>query len=397
MKRSVIFPLVFILLSAALITPASAHAAAAPLQVSGWIPYWRIEAGTADAMKHLDTLTNINPFGFTVKSDGKLADTADLRDSNWQRLFKAARKKGITIIPTVMWSDTASIDTVLRSSKLRAAHVKAIAAMVSKGKYDGVDIDYEGKKAETMPYYSQFLKELKAALKGKTLACTIEARTPPDSLYTVVPTNMQYANDYTAINQYCDTVQLMTYDQQNADIKLNAAAPGLYAPLADSKWVEKVVTLAQKTIDPKKISLGVATYGREYDVTVNSSGYLTYQKLDSFNPQYALDQSALYSVTPSRNRAGEMSVTYPAATTPAKLLTTTTVAPLNTATGDLFAAKAAAYAKSTKTPVTYHMLWWSDAGAIGDKVALAKKYGLNGISIFKIDGGEDQQLWSTLK
>jgi spore germination protein YaaH len=215
-------------------------------------------------------------------------------------------------------------------------------------------------------------------------------------LYATNRTDIQYANDYNAINQYCDTVRIMTYDQQTADLKLNAAGSGPYAPIADTKWVEKVIKLATQSIDKKKLSIGIATYGGEYDVTVNSKGVYTYRKLDSFNPQYAVDQASLYNVQPSRNRAGEMSVTFPASTTPADVTSSNPVAPVNTPTGELFATKALAYAKSRTTSVTYRLLSWSDAGAVADKLNLARKYGLRGVSLFKIDGGEDPTLWNSI-
>ena len=40
---------------------------------------------------------------------------------------------------------------------------------------------------------------------------------------------------------------------------------------------------------------------------------------------------------------------------------------------------------------------WSDAAAIEEKVALAERLGLAGIAIFKVDGGEDPELWEMLK
>ncbi len=38
-------------------------------------------------------------------------------------------------------------------------------------------------------------------------------------------------------------------------------------------------------------------------------------------------------------------------------------------------------------------VWWSDAVAIKDKVDLAKRLGIRGVSIFKIDGGADPAMW----
>jgi len=47
-------------------------------------------------------------------------------------------------------------------------------------------------------------------------------------------------------------------------------------------------------------------------------------------------------------------------------------------------------------PGTQRYMTWSDSVAIAPKMALAKQLGVRGISIFKLDGGEDQNLWNIL-
>jgi hypothetical protein len=44
----------------------------------------------------------------------------------------------------------------------------------------------------------------------------------------------------------------------------------------------------------------------------------------------------------------------------------------------------------------FRYLVWSDAQAIKDKVDLAKRLGIRGVAIFKIDGGEDLAMWPIL-
>ena len=375
-------------------------------EVSGWIPYWAETKGVADVTPHLSELSEINPFGFSVKTDGTLADTLNVTDPTWQNLFSQARAQNVRVVATVMWSDTASIHNVLSNPTLRAQHIQSIVNAVNTYGFDGVDIDYEGKLASDKDNYSAFLKELNAALaaqsKNKWLECTIEARTPPDSLNTSASlSDIQYANDYAVINQYCDRVRLMTYDQESADLKLNNAHSNeLYSPIADPAWIQKVVALTTQTIDKSKIELGIATYGYIYQVMpyTDGSGF-SYTLLEAFNPGYATQTAAQYNITPARNAAGELSFTYVPKETVSALPSNSflsALAPSGTASGSLAAAGALALAKTSGKQSPVQLLWWSDAQAIQDKVNLAKQLGLRGVSIFKLDGGEDPNMWSVL-
>jgi len=377
--------------------PHVSSAATDDLEVSGWIPYWRAEQGVKDATKHLDQIDVLFPFAFTVKSDGTLKDLAGLDMKNWQTLFKIARKKKVDVIPTIMMSDPDLSFNILSDSKKRATHVKNIVDMVKKGKYDGVDIDYEGKRASSRVYFSLFLIELKLALSNKTLSCTIESRTPPESAYNTIPSTIEYSNDFTTINLACDRVQVMTYDQQRADLKLNKSKIGLpYIPISDVDWVEKVMNLTDNSISKDKLSIGLASYGHNYQITVAPDWFRDYMRLGALNVPDMLDLSKEFKVTPSQNSAGEQSISYLPKGTTVKFPSNLKI-PKGTESGHKVAAQALAYANKTGKEVIIRYVTWSDAEAMKQKIDLAKELGLRGVALFKIDGDEDQKVWDYLK
>ncbi|MDD3530981.1 MAG: glycosyl hydrolase family 18 protein [Candidatus Pacebacteria bacterium] len=368
MRRTFIFGVFFLMLM-----PFSASAAAPVFEVFGWIPYWRASAGSTDALSHLENFSSLMPFGYIVQDDGSLHDAFGFDDpsatSTAALLLATAHARGVRIVPTVMWSNTSAIHTILSSTSRRIALEDAIAKLVKDNKFDGIDIDFENKLAKTRPYFSLFLKGLYARMGKKWVYCSIEARTPTSSAFVVTPKNIEYANDYVAINKYCDRVHIMAYDQGAIDLKLNAAADGTpYVPVADPQWVKKVIAVAAQTISKKKIIIGIPTYGYEYDLIPLSQGY-RYARHWALNPGYATDLAKQLGITPTRNHAGEMSFTYAPTTTPQT---------------------------ASALPDPRRVVWWSDAGAIQDKIDLARTLGVRGVALFKIDGGEDPALWNIL-
>lgn len=388
------------------LTVPAAQAASGSLEIAGWVPYWSTPQGTTDADSHVSQLTEVNLFGYSVRTDGMLSDTMNLSSSNWQGLIRDARTQGVKVVPTVMWSDTGSIYNVLSNPSSRTNHVNSIVQAVQQNNFDGIDIDYEGKSAETKDSYSAFLTELSAALNKASpkaeLDCTIEARMPLSARYSgTPPANIEYANDLPVINRVCDRVRIMTYDQDTADLELNAANFNtLYAPVSDSVWVTKVVNYMAQDISKNKILIGVATYGSEWQAmsTPDGKGF-TYTKISAINPQSALNIAQQNGVTPARTVSGEMAFSYVDKNQTLLLPSNSqlsSLAPQGTPSGLLAAAGALAYSQQTskQAPVTF--ITWSDAQAIQAKANLASSLGVAGIAIFKLDGGEDPNMWSSI-
>ena len=388
--------------------PRTQAALLSSFEFSGWIPYWRTSTGTQDVLPHLSQLKSIMPFVYTVKTNGKLNDAGEMSKEPWVSFIAAAKQAKVRVVPTVMWGDGDAIHRILSNQTTRIALEDEIANLVKQNNFDGIDIDFEAKKHETIDYFSTFLKGLYQRMGNKWVYCTVEARMPLDHRYlpgqTIPPDAQDYANDYAQMNKYCDRIEIMAYDQGTIDQRLNAVRTAPYAPVADPDWVEGLVSMAVKGgVAKNKIILGVPTYGYEYKVTpIAGSGY-EYQRLWAFNPKYAIDIAAKLGIVPSRNSAGEMGFSYdakllePAPTGTDSTLTqqqttaTTTVAENAPSTGSGQAGLQA----NMSQPFNYFS--WSDAQAIADKIALARKLGLRGVAVFKFDGGEDPGMWEVLK
>ncbi len=350
-----------------------------------WIPYWQKTAGASTTLQNLDAVTQISPFAFELQSSGEIKDVMKIDEEPWLSLIAEAKNKKIKIYPSILsYAQTDKeknlLWLLLAQKKRRDAHIRDIVSLVTTNGFDGIDIDYENKVASIKPYFSVFLQDLSKALhkKGKKLICTVEARTPPESRYAttskVILARVEYSNDYKIIGNACDQIRLMAYDQAEDDAQLmfaNRDVGNLYRPVADIEWVKKILTLALRDIPAKKLVLGVATYGNKYEILPAVGTTTTkYIRVGSMNFNYADDLAKSLNIIPTRNNAGELSFTY-----------ATSTGIQNQALG--------AYKQ--------YLVWYSDSVAIADKIRIAKLYKLGGVSVFKIDGGNDPKVWEVLR
>ncbi len=350
-----------------------------------WIPYWRKTEGSSTTLANLDKLTQISPFAYELQTDGSIKNVLKIEEEPWTSLIAEAKKKKVKVYPSILSYPHNEKEKYLQylifsQRKTRQTHVKEIVALVKKNKFDGIDIDYEAKLAESRPYFSAFLTELSKALhkEKKQLVCTVEARTPPDSRYATtskeILAKVEYSNDYKVIGKVCDQVRIMAYDQAGDDARLtihNTNLGNVYKPVADIEWIKKVVTHAMWDIPAKKIILGVPTYGYKYEIipSIGTSSQ-KYSRIGSMNWNYADELARSLNISPVRNSSGEISFTY------------------STSTG---------VNGEQLGGMKQYLVWYSDATSIADKIRIAKLYKIGGVVVFKIDGGNDPRVWEVLK
>lgn len=333
--------------------------------ISGWLPYWRKAEGAQSLDGKINLFSEINPFALSVNPNGSLRDDIQLNNFPWPELRGAAEKASVKVVPTILWGDAAAMHKIFSDDNLRAQHIDAIAELLQKNNFSGVDIDYEGKDMADREIFSGFMKELHAKLdaSGKTMNCTVEARTqdvpPPGWSGTRA---MAFANDFFALNRSCDSVRVMAYDQifqtygeKGSFVDTNSLPT---APNADNQWVEEVVRYALRSIAPEKLVLGVPTYGWEFKLTKLPDGY-RYTRVKSVSFGEALAKAKTAGVEPMRS-GGELSFVYQAAD-------------------------------------GRHIITFSDAEAVRQKINIAQKFQLKGVSLFKLDGLADPELYSVLK
>ncbi len=376
-------------------------AATGKFEVSGWVPDWRAASGTLDVTPHLLQMKSVMPFGFTMSGDGHVLDNAHLDREPWTSFIAAAKAAGVRVVPSIMWGSGVEEQAILSDTQARIALEDEIAALVKARGYDGIDIDFEAKQAQTINYFSTFLKGLYQRMGTKWVYCTVEARMPLEDRYskgaTIPQDATDFANDYIAMNKYCDRVEIMAYDQGTADVRLNTARFAPYAPVADPGWVEDIVALAAQTVSRNKLILGVPAYGYEYQVTPLGGGGYRYQVLWPFNPKYATDLAAQLGLTPTRTSADELGFVYNINPNAALAVGPGFANVTQTQQGISSTSVAENIAAQSASSQPFNFVTWSDAQAVADKVALAHKLGLRGVAVFSLGGAEDQGMWNILK
>ncbi|RMF03498.1 MAG: hypothetical protein D6768_05740, partial [Chloroflexi bacterium] len=304
-----------------------------------------------------DSLVEINPQGLILADNGKI-------DNTLQALPPEIQNSTLSIIPTIKnWGADGQvrsdlIDNLLVDEVLRRRHVAALADLVQRNAYQGIDIDYRGISPDLKAEYTVFLQDLRAALpQNKQLSVTVGLpRQVSDETWETD------AFDWQAIGQIADIVKVPTSPDP--------------ADYVHGGKMETLLNWAVGQVNRYKIQLLLSTMSTE---EVNGAlRNITYQQ--ALEP---LGQAAAVGENTVVNPGDEMDFT---------------LAGLPATTGIQFDRDSGAYwyAYLDQNDVQ-RTIYLENAASIARKLQFVAQYNLRGVAIQNLlDENNDAQIWTVI-
>ncbi|MGB9805489.1 MAG: glycosyl hydrolase family 18 protein [Thermoproteota archaeon] len=169
-------------------------------------------------------------------------------------VVELARTSNTLVIPLVA-NEGFSKDIAhefLTDPKIRDEVLSNLTNFVVNGKYDGINIDFEGVDPSDREALTDFMRLLSAKFHEHSKIVSIDV---PAKTYDSRE-GWSGAYDYKALGNYCDYVVLMVYDYH-----WSGSSPGPISPL---DWLKNVLNYATSVIPKEKIVVGIPFYGYDW-------------------------------------------------------------------------------------------------------------------------------------
>ncbi len=304
--------------------------------------------------KHARSVSIIGPQSFRVDSAGNLTGEVP------PRVLAVAKEHSIPVMPLIVnpgWN----LELFHKLVNDAAARAKMIESMVALGKQHGFwgwQFDFEQIHVSDRDSLSRFYREAAEALHANGMKLSIAVYPDPGDLqnasefHTWLWEYLVGAYDLKALADAGDFITLMTYLQHTP-----RTPPG---PVGGLPYVERVVrTALAQGVAPQQLSLGIAFFSMHWRTEWNA-------ERKGYSWGRGLGWSAASDLV--RNAGAKL---------------------------EWDAAQGASYARWENHGV-FEYAWIEDARALAPKLKLQKRYGLRGISVWRI-GQEDPGVWKQLE
>ncbi len=287
---------------------------------------------------HKETFDDIIHYGYRLLGDGSIAEKDYFLLDKFQNEGQAcAKESGCRTLMLMTAFDKAISDQVLSSPKLRAIAIENICRLVKEKGHNGVDLDFEAVSAARRDDYPAFVRELKAALgQDYIVSLSVTCRNNDSQTW-------KDGYDYAALAKAADQVLIMFYDQH-----YGGGPPG---PIAGADWMEESILYLLKYIPKDKFHAGLGAYGRNW--VIGGSG----------SAEFIANAFNLAASTGAEIQRDE--------------------------------ASGVPWFKYTADDGRERVVWFEDAQSLGQKAALAKKYNLAGITVWRM-GVIPDEVWLSI-
>jgi spore germination protein YaaH len=241
------------------------HRVAVSHEVYGYLPYWRVDAGTAQRLDY-STLSTIAFFAVPIKRGGAL-DTgapgfAAYVSPAAAAVTNEAHARGIRVVPTFQLFDSGTLSTLrtfLQSRRAQDRFVAAALDLMVRRRADGANLDVEPIPDALAPSFVLFVARFAAA---------VHRRVPGGQVVVALGASESDAA-IAAIGQAADRIFIMGYDYHWQ----GSTTPGPVAPLRTGpQTVADTVSRYALLVPVRKLILGVPAYGYSWPVVGSAAG-----------------------------------------------------------------------------------------------------------------------------
>ena len=215
--------------------------------------YTDSEASYQSFVAHVDRIDILAPSAYNVDEDGIVYGDVD------SRVLALARQHGVRVMPLVVnrGFDQAKLHALLTSEAARSRIRSSLVELCRRHDYAGIQVDFENLSIDDRDVFTNFYRELAAALHAEARQLSVAVVHRPDELAGTTAyqewlmDSWRGGYDLRALADAGDFVTVMTYSQHT-----RRTPPG---PSASLPWVEENITHFLRYMPAEKLSLGIPT------------------------------------------------------------------------------------------------------------------------------------------
>jgi spore germination protein len=228
--------------------------------VYGYLPYWRLDSGTAGRLQY-DLVSTIAFFGLGIAATGTIGMTAAgakaYMSDDAIAVTNAAHAAGVRVVPTFQLFDSGTLKKMiafLASTTAQDRFISQALALMVRRSADGANLDFEPLPASQAPGFLKFVARFGKAMRARIPGAQLVVATSAGAGEALV----------TGLVPLVDQMFVMTYNYRWS----GSTVAGAMAPLDNTTRTVKIHISRFLTRAPaSKIIMGIGYYGYDWPVT----------------------------------------------------------------------------------------------------------------------------------